>query len=562
MSLRLARTFLLPSLVLAGAGCGADSSDPNDPGDAMAEDAGADGSTPPTRVVNTVQLGLGVDRVDLLLAIENSGRMAQEQAKLGALLPRLIGVLTSGNRAYPDAPGPGDEFTAVRSLHVGVVTSDLGRPPGVQSPVAGCAEDNGRASGGGGHLQIRGSIAAGDQRDDTQTGSPVVSAGVPACAPVSLAPPYVAFGNDAGGPTSYPTDPRASDFQNASNPLFQLACIATVGTGGCGVEQHLEGIWKSLAPSSRSDFYGPATAGLADTDNSGFARADSVLAVLHVATEDDCSVTPQGAFMFEQGDVQGYAPGVRCQMLKDQPQYAAALQPIERYAEGLIGLRAAFPERLVYAAIVGLPQGDSMPYADPDALLALPSMQAQLTPSDKTRILPVCGSDASGNGGVAFPGRRAVRLAKALKERSGDFLLRSVCDDDYGPAMDLLVEKIAVQLKGACLPRALRKDAASGRVGCDVVEVLAKTSSGADVGSCSGPGRSAAGTRQLSGALRTACKVEQLAVQGDAAPAGEGWYYDDFSEELRAIPGCAGQRVVFTKDADLQPGAEALLECE
>jgi hypothetical protein len=509
--------------------------------------------------------GSGVDKVDVLFAIDNSGSMAQEQAKLGVLLPRLIGVLTTGNKNYPAPPAaPTDSFTPAKSLHVGVVTSSLGRPPGVQSPAgatSGCTEDNGVPTGGGGILQFSGAVAAVPQIDATSRQE--VKPAVPACAQVNISPQYIAFGSDATSPGNWPTDVNDPNFQNPNNPLFQFSCIATVGVNGCGIEQHLEAFWKALAPSTFNDFLGPDTVGKADTANRGFARGDSVLAIIHVADEDDCSVTGQGAFMWEQGDVQGYSVGVRCQMLKDRPEFAAALQPITRYADGLIGLRFAFPERLVYAGIVGLPQGDAVDYANPDALLALPSMQAQLNPGDPTSIVPVCGSDAPGAAGTAFPGRRAVQLAKAIKERGGDFVLRSICDDNYAPALNLVIDKIAQQLQGACLPRPLQKDVTSGLVTCDVVEILAKDANGIDVGNCGVAGRSPADvpTRNVDGKPRTACAVKQLQVVNNTIPVGDGWYYDDFTEELKTIPGCTGQRVVFTATADLQEGALARVEC-
>ncbi|MFM2418858.1 MAG: hypothetical protein RL385_3581, partial [Pseudomonadota bacterium] len=40
--------------------------------------------------------GAGVDKVDMLFMIDNSGSMAQEQARLGGQLADLVGVLTSG----------------------------------------------------------------------------------------------------------------------------------------------------------------------------------------------------------------------------------------------------------------------------------------------------------------------------------------------------------------------------------------------------------------------------------------------------------------------------------
>jgi hypothetical protein len=280
-----------------------------------------------------------------------------------------------------------------------------------------------------------------------------------------------------------------------------------------------------------------------------------------VADEDDCSVTPSGGLMFERDGTP--AVNVRCQILKDQDQYKPLIQPIERYAKGLLGLRGAYTERLVYAAIVGLPQGDGINYDDPDGLLRHPQMQVGLT-ADGKDINSVCGSDMQD--GKAYPGRRAVELAKAIGAGKGAFVLRSICDPSYTSALNLVIDKIAKQLSGACLPRPLQKDPTKGTVTCDVVEILAKDSNGADIGNCTTvPGRvpAAVATRKVNGMDRTACTVTQLVAGPNGSdPGGAGWYYDDASDELATIPGCkGGQRVVFSKSAPLQSSALARVEC-
>jgi hypothetical protein len=86
-----------------------------------------------------------VDEVDLLLVVDDSASMDGEQAALVAELPRLVEALASGDR---DGDGVRD-FDPVRSLHVGVVTTDLGAGP--NDDVATCA----RGLGDDGILQTR-----------------------------------------------------------------------------------------------------------------------------------------------------------------------------------------------------------------------------------------------------------------------------------------------------------------------------------------------------------------------------------------------------------------------
>ena len=58
--------------------------------------------------------------VDLLFMIDNSGSMREEQENLIRELPRMVRVLTTGDR---EGDGTQD-FAPVRSLHVGFVTSE------------------------------------------------------------------------------------------------------------------------------------------------------------------------------------------------------------------------------------------------------------------------------------------------------------------------------------------------------------------------------------------------------------------------------------------------------
>jgi len=64
----------------------------------------------------------GIDSVDLLFAIDDSSTMQEEQAALVEQFPLLLRLLSSG-----DLDGDGRrEFSPVRNLHLGVVSSDMG----------------------------------------------------------------------------------------------------------------------------------------------------------------------------------------------------------------------------------------------------------------------------------------------------------------------------------------------------------------------------------------------------------------------------------------------------
>ena len=74
-----------------------------------------------------------VDKVDLLLMIDNSNSMTEEQGSVVSEVPRIVQILTSGH----DATGVIHDFTPARSLHIGLVDCDMGL--GDVSGIATCA---------------------------------------------------------------------------------------------------------------------------------------------------------------------------------------------------------------------------------------------------------------------------------------------------------------------------------------------------------------------------------------------------------------------------------------
>ena len=144
----------------------------------------------PTGAIDSVVSLDESDELDLLLVIDDSLRMAEEQASLSAQLPRLISALAFGDR---DGDGTVD-FAPPRSIHVGIVTTDMGTGASV---VMSCPGGNG---------------------DDG-----VLQTGGPYCA------------------SSHPTGIFELR-QGESVPGFasMLGCMPIVGTAGCNFEQALK----------------------------------------------------------------------------------------------------------------------------------------------------------------------------------------------------------------------------------------------------------------------------------------------------------------------------------
>jgi hypothetical protein len=161
--------------------------------------------------------------VDILFVIDNSNSMDEEQTALLANFDRFIDVLDNLDGGLPD-------------LHIGVVTSDMGGCPGI-------------ASADGALHVAADSLLGGDR--------------------------YI---SDIGDPA---TGARITNFPQASTTLTdEFRKIATVGTAGCGYEQHLASMARAFT----------------NPGNTGFLRATAHLAVVILADEDDCSVTSDATF--------------------------------------------------------------------------------------------------------------------------------------------------------------------------------------------------------------------------------------------------------------------------
>lgn len=354
--------------------------------------------------------------VDLLFVVDNSGSMLAEQAALRREFPRLIQKLITGDHDGDARP----DHAAVSDVHIGVVSSNMG----ADNRTRGC-----EGQGDDGVFQHRGNLAG-----DTSLN----------CA--ASYPTFLAYSN--GKPA---IDQVARDF----------GCIASLGTAGCGFEQHLEAALKAVWPADdpRLSFAASTdptlTPGHGNDENLGFVRTlaagrDSTLAIVVVADEDDCSAADTQIFNqdpVDAGNPYGDKPvNLRCHYNQK------ALLPLERY---LFGYRNVGAARVVFAGIVGVPVDlvdtatrAKVDFSDVqarnayyDKILADPRMQEQVDPaSDRgfglgpEKLLPACSSSL----GTADPARRFVELAKRFGEGA---LIQSLCGD-FGPPLDKVVDQI------------------------------------------------------------------------------------------------------------------------
>jgi len=184
-------------------------------------------------------------KLDLLFMIDDSPSMSEEQANLARNFPRLIDALKKLPAGFPD-------------LHLGVLSSDMGA--GAATLAGSC----GISLGDRGVLQVRSGCGL-----DPSKGRYLIS--------------------QNGG--------TQNNFEGDIANVF--ACMANLGTNGCGFEHQLQSVRMAL-----SGFV---------ADNAGFLRSDAHLAVVYITDEDDCSA-PANSTLFESLSYNGQDSSLRCSL--------------------------------------------------------------------------------------------------------------------------------------------------------------------------------------------------------------------------------------------------------
>jgi hypothetical protein len=404
--------------------------------------------------------------VDLLFVIDDSGSMAEEQKKLARALPQLLYILGSGNHSGKRSlAGEATDFAPAQTMHVGVVTTDLGvnEAPPIESCGAASYEPT-APDPANTKAEVRALAPNGVRLDKPfgddgtmQTSTEVALAGIWSRPSGSTFADPVALVVDPD-PSCESVQPSKPYLEYGPGDLFEdtahdFSCIAKLGKNGCGLEQQLEAMYKALAPASERFSRSSGGQGSAGGTNAGFLREDAILVVVVISDEDDCSIPDDSSELFNRNSsVFNDDINVRC----GKPENQHLLEPVSRYVEGLRALKPArYRDRIVFASATGAPladpHGDDAVVSGHDALtrlLARPEMQfvPRLISGSATleEPTPVCASP-SGDGSAA-PGRRFVQVAQAFDDNG---LLISICEDDYQPLVAALSERIARHL-GSC----------------------------------------------------------------------------------------------------------------
>jgi len=347
--------------------------------------------------------------VDVLFVIDNSGSMDEEQTSLATNFPVFIDRLETIEGGLPN-------------VHLGVVSSDMGA--GTFTSVCN-TNDMG---------QLQSTIGAGWPSGTT-------------C------------------PT--PTDPYIEDIKTATgtrqtNYTGTLAdtfsCIARLGTGGCGFEQHLQSM----------------RAALTAPNNPGFLRDTAFLAVVFIQDEDDCSVrdpqmfdTSQNSTTSQLGPLSSFrcfefgvdcetgngdprAPGPRTGCFpRDDSQYMYAVQ---EYVDFLKSLKDD-DSLIITAGIMGNPEPVTVG-TDPE----MPQNPA---------LVPSCQSTS----GKADP---AVRI-KFLLDQFPHNAFTTICNENLADALEVIAQLLKEAIGNPCIESVLKDvnpDLDGAQYECTVSDVV------------------------------------------------------------------------------------------
>ena len=229
-----------------------------------------------------------IDKIDLLFVIDNSISMADKQIILRDAVPQLVNRLVS-----PITVNGAPEFKPVNDIHIGIVTSSLG-------------------GHGADFCSATGDPNWNTTKDDhgRLIGAPGMRQGAP---PTFRNLGFLAW--DPSNPAKYPgetTETIAGTLVTNFQTMVSLA-----GETGCGFEATLEAWYRFLIdPNPPLDVVNQNNQSVPQgTDNdvkaqrAAFLRPDSLVAIIMLTDENDCSVVDSGVgWLSSQGSGLGGAP--------------------------------------------------------------------------------------------------------------------------------------------------------------------------------------------------------------------------------------------------------------
>jgi hypothetical protein len=426
----VSKTWRLAAALLAIAGCGGtsglrpDAAGGGAGGSGGGGGNGGNGATGGSGAATTGgvdiarEFSVQLDRqreVDVLFLVDDSSLMLAAQATLRLGFARFMAAL----RAVPGG---------LPNLHIAVISSDMGAGDG---SISGCSSTGGK--NGVFQYMPRGTCTS----TGLQTGATYIS--------------------DAGSVKNY-----------TGNIEDVFGCIAALGETGCGFEQPFAAITRALGADGRA----------APAQNQGFLRPNAYLAVVLLTNEDDCSVLP-GVPLFDVSSNTNIASQLgppsnfRCNEFghscngmrpsRNAPNNDVAamvtyndctssegegyLLSVVDTASRIKALKAD-PGQVFFAAITGPATPYTVTWKAPSG--ADTSCGAASCPWPS-----IAHSCTAANGSFADPAVRTNLLAAQFGDNG---FASSICDADFGPALERLATKLGAAIAGRCISEPIADD--------------------------------------------------------------------------------------------------------
>jgi hypothetical protein len=405
-------------------------------------------------------IGTTYDGVDLLVVVDNSGSMAEEQEMLGIALYPLVYRLT-----YSTEMPENGYYPATENLRIAVITSDMGLQygappsvPGSEVNVTSCEDkdgDNGAFQGMNPNihsLSIPDGVIPCDDIDSHCPDGFVCITGL--CYAENE---IDAFDCDTVSNTGAAAVTMSDDYN--SNLAHEVACLVQVGTEGCGIEQPLEAAVRAVQENAAF-----------------FNNPHYLFAVLIVSDEEDCSI--ENPALFETEEWQSGPSemlNVACNL---NDENSANLFDSYHVLEALTEVKNGDSTSIIFGAVVGVPPEEVCQGRGSDLFDCLNQEEMQLvvteceTPDGNiyNHFRPAC--ERLDDNGItltsAKPGRRFVETAMMFGDNG---FVTSICNEDWTVWMSEFTEIVSAKLHQPCPPIEL-ETVLSPTQGCDDCTVV------------------------------------------------------------------------------------------
>lgn len=238
-----------------------------------------------------------------------------------------------------------------------------------------------------------------------------------------------------------------------------LACIADVGTNGCGFESPLEAIRRALDGSTHPE-------------NAGFLRKGAFLAVVILTDEDDCSAGPT---LFRQTTTAVGDNDLRCSTTAYDCDQAIKTGAAGSYTGCKVRHEGFLDKPDDYIAFLnGVKGSDGVAVAviagDPKSALEFGKIDTLPQP---LALMPSCTATIDGKLQLARPALRLAELADGFGKLG---LFRTICQSDYSGALGdigaLLFQAISPCIEGQVDPRDAQPSNPGLQPDCTVTELV------------------------------------------------------------------------------------------